>query len=195
MAYAILPALMLCMYRFFNKINNVQILLHNISVYDLSNCPIPDYPNCLETAQSCVHNSSFWYRRTVPAISFYPTNSLSSFNAYAIAVAFSYPNDSSLLEMDSLFQNISFKWDNSHPMTCLSQNTNKIRNIKSYLLTTLYGQCSLPWSAGYGKGSDTCKGCRTRHSGTCKNSQREGWPETLCPSETERKTECDSRFW
>lgn len=28
-------------------------------VYDLSNCPIPDYPNCLETAQSCVHNSSF----------------------------------------------------------------------------------------------------------------------------------------
>ena len=30
-----------------------------ISVYDLSNCPIPDYPNCLETAQSCVHNSSF----------------------------------------------------------------------------------------------------------------------------------------
>ena len=30
-----------------------------IAVYDLSNCPIPDYPNCLETAQSCVHNSSF----------------------------------------------------------------------------------------------------------------------------------------
>lgn len=30
-----------------------------LSVYDLSNCPIPDYPNCLETAQSCVHNSSF----------------------------------------------------------------------------------------------------------------------------------------
>lgn len=30
-----------------------------IGVYDLSNCPIPDYPNCLETAQSCVHNSSF----------------------------------------------------------------------------------------------------------------------------------------
>lgn len=30
-----------------------------ITVYDLSNCPIPDYPNCLETAQSCVHNSSF----------------------------------------------------------------------------------------------------------------------------------------
>ena len=30
-----------------------------IHVYDLSNCPIPDYPNCLETAQSCVHNSSF----------------------------------------------------------------------------------------------------------------------------------------
>lgn len=29
------------------------------TVYDLSNCPIPDYPNCLETAQSCVHNSSF----------------------------------------------------------------------------------------------------------------------------------------
>ena len=29
------------------------------NVYDLSNCPIPDYPNCLETAQSCVHNSSF----------------------------------------------------------------------------------------------------------------------------------------
>ena len=29
------------------------------AVYDLSNCPIPDYPNCLETAQSCVHNSSF----------------------------------------------------------------------------------------------------------------------------------------
>lgn len=32
MAYAILPALMLCMYRFFNKINNVQILLHNIRI-------------------------------------------------------------------------------------------------------------------------------------------------------------------
>lgn len=31
----------------------------NEAVYDLSNCPIPDYPNCLETAQSCVHNSSF----------------------------------------------------------------------------------------------------------------------------------------
>lgn len=30
-----------------------------LGVYDLSNCPIPDYPNCLETAQSCVHNSSF----------------------------------------------------------------------------------------------------------------------------------------
>lgn len=26
MAYAILPALMLCMHRFFNKINNIQIL-------------------------------------------------------------------------------------------------------------------------------------------------------------------------
>lgn len=34
-------------------------ILYYISVYDLSNCPIPDYPNCLETAQSCVHNSSF----------------------------------------------------------------------------------------------------------------------------------------
>ena len=32
MAYAILPALMLCMYRFFNKINNIQILLHNIRI-------------------------------------------------------------------------------------------------------------------------------------------------------------------
>lgn len=31
----------------------------DMDVYDLSNCPIPDYPNCLETAQSCVHNSSF----------------------------------------------------------------------------------------------------------------------------------------
>ena len=31
----------------------------SLFVYDLSNCPIPDYPNCLETAQSCVHNSSF----------------------------------------------------------------------------------------------------------------------------------------
>lgn len=33
--------------------------LYKVTVYDLSNCPIPDYPNCLETAQSCVHNSSF----------------------------------------------------------------------------------------------------------------------------------------
>lgn len=33
--------------------------LTDLFVYDLSNCPIPDYPNCLETAQSCVHNSSF----------------------------------------------------------------------------------------------------------------------------------------
>ena len=32
MAYAILPALMLCMHRFFNKINNIQILLHNIRI-------------------------------------------------------------------------------------------------------------------------------------------------------------------
>ena len=32
---------------------------YSTTVYDLSNCPIPDYPNCLETAQSCVHNSSF----------------------------------------------------------------------------------------------------------------------------------------
>ena len=35
-------------------------------VYDLSNCPIPDYPNCLETAQSCVHNSSFWGCKKTP---------------------------------------------------------------------------------------------------------------------------------
>lgn len=41
-----------------------QMMIHELEqkgydVYDLSNCPIPDYPNCLETAQSCVHNSSF----------------------------------------------------------------------------------------------------------------------------------------
>ena len=37
----------------------LYLLFCSIIVYDLSNCPIPDYPNCLETAQSCVHNSSF----------------------------------------------------------------------------------------------------------------------------------------
>lgn len=37
---------------------NELYVIHS-DVYDLSNCPIPDYPNCLETAQSCVHNSSF----------------------------------------------------------------------------------------------------------------------------------------
>lgn len=26
-------------------------------VYDLLNCPIPDYPNCPEIAQSCVRNN------------------------------------------------------------------------------------------------------------------------------------------
>ena len=35
MAYAILPALMLCMHRFFNKINNIQILLFCGSVRKL----------------------------------------------------------------------------------------------------------------------------------------------------------------
>lgn len=39
--------------------NQIRILSKISGVYDLSNCPIPDYPNCLETAQSCVHNSSF----------------------------------------------------------------------------------------------------------------------------------------
>ena len=38
---------------------NYAFLFYDVGVYDLSNCPIPDYPNCLETAQSCVHNSSF----------------------------------------------------------------------------------------------------------------------------------------
>ena len=36
-----------------------MMMILSVVVYDLSNCPIPDYPNCLETAQSCVHNSSF----------------------------------------------------------------------------------------------------------------------------------------
>ena len=36
-----------------------------IAVYDLLNCPIPDYSDCPETAQSCVHNSSFDIAGTV----------------------------------------------------------------------------------------------------------------------------------
>lgn len=41
------------------KSRYVNPIVNAMNVYDLSNCPIPDYPNCLETAQSCVHNSSF----------------------------------------------------------------------------------------------------------------------------------------
>ena len=38
---------------------DTEEFFYRLGVYDLSNCPIPDYTNCLETAQSCVHNSSF----------------------------------------------------------------------------------------------------------------------------------------